>query len=63
MKQNTYKTFRRYIRRTYKNKLCAISLFIIGLVPMYIINDATVMVLMLIFGVPLFFAKRNYILD
>lgn len=61
MKQNTYKEIKRYFRRTYKNKLCAIAMIIIGIIATNIDNDATVLVFTLLFGLPLFFAKRNHI--
>lgn len=61
MKQNTYKTFKRYFRRTYKNKLCALAMIILGIIATSIDRDATVLVLTLLFGLPLFFAKQNHI--
>ena len=61
MKQNTYKTFKRYIRRTWKNKLWSIGIVGLGVFTMTIDNDATVLVFALILGIPTFFAKRNHI--
>ena len=61
MKQNTYEVIKRYFRRTYKNKLCALALIIIGVIATNIDNDATVLAFTLLIGLPLFFAKRNHI--
>ena len=54
--------FKKYIRRTYKNKLCALALIILGLIFTSVSNDITVLVFLSILGVPLFFAKKNYIM-
>lgn len=55
------KAIKKNLRRTYKNKLCAIALIIIGFLPIYIENDATVLVVSLMIGIPLFFSKQNHI--
>lgn len=55
------KAIKKNIRRTYKNKLCALALIILGIIATSIDRDATVLVLTLLFGLPLFFAKQNYI--
>ena len=57
------KKFRRYIRRTYKNKLCAIALFIIGVVPVFIENDGTLMIITSCISIPLFFSRKNHIIN
>ena len=62
MKQSTYQKFKRYIRRTYKNKICALALIIVGMGPIYLENDATFMVVALLFGIPLFFSKENHVM-
>lgn len=54
--------FVKYIRRTLKNKVVALALIIIGLILRDITGEATALVLMLMFGIPLFLAKRNYII-
>lgn len=46
-----------------KNKLAAIALVGVGIVPMLIDGDATVLVLMLIIGVPMFFAKESWMYE
>lgn len=45
----------------YKNKLVAIALIAIGLLAMFLVRDATFLVFAMIIGIPLFFAKKNYI--
>ena len=50
-----------YLKRTWKNKVMALLLLLISLVPIRLENDATMLSLMIIVIVPLFFAKRNYI--
>lgn len=44
-----------------KNKLYSIGLILIGIVPILIEGDATALVFFLMIGVPLFFAKENWI--
>lgn len=45
-----------------KNKLYALVLILIGLVPILIERDGTFFIFALIFGLPLFFAKENWIM-
>ena len=47
--------------KTLKNKLVAVGLIIIGLIVLAASKDATILLLSVLFGVPLFVAKRNYI--
>jgi hypothetical protein len=47
--------------KTTQNKIHALILILIGLVPIWLDNDATAFVFLLIFAVPLFFAKENWI--
>ena len=51
----------RYFERTYKNKLCAIALFIAGWASIKIANDATFFIYLLIFALPLFFTHEEWI--
>lgn len=44
-----------------KNKILALLLLGVALVPTLIIKDATFLVLMSLVAVPLFFSKRNWI--
>lgn len=50
-----------YWRRTWKNKVCALALLAIGTVPVIIDQDATALVLMACFTVPMFFSRENWI--
>lgn len=52
-------TFVKMMKRTYKNKLAAMSLLGLGAVPVIMFNDGTFMLVAIIFGVPLFFSKHN----
>lgn len=54
--------FKRYMRRTYKNKLCAIVLLMAGMVPVWLDRDGTALLLMLVIAIPLFFSKKNYMI-
>lgn len=47
------------MKKTIKNKLMALALIGVGIVPIFIDGDATVLVLSLIIGVPMFFAKED----
>ena len=51
----------RYIHRTYKNKLVALALFIIGMLSMTVDNDGTAFIFTLFLAIPLFFARTNWI--
>ena len=48
------------IIRTYKNKLWALALLVIGFITMKVSNDSTVMILLAVFSATLFFSKENY---
>jgi hypothetical protein len=45
---------------TLRNKICALIMVGCGLVPVFLEHDGTVFILTLIFGIPLFFAKENW---
>lgn len=45
-----------------KNKLYSIGLILIGIVPVLIEGDATALIFFLMIGIPLFFAKENWII-
>lgn len=53
--------FRRYLRRTYKNKLCAIILFGIGIASTFIDGNITFLVFASLLALALFFAKEDWI--
>ena len=48
-------------RELIRNKLYSVGLILIGIVPILIEKDATALVFFLMIGVPLFFAKENWI--
>ena len=49
------------VRRTILNKFLAIMLIMLGMIGTTIGNDSTFLVFTLMFGIPLFFSKRNWI--
>ena len=49
-------------RELLKNKLYALVLILIGLVPILIERDGTFFIFALMIGLPLFFAKENWIM-
>ena len=51
----------RYIHRTYKNKLCAIGLFILGTLSVFIDYDPTFLIFTMMVGLPLFFTRRKVV--
>lgn len=53
--------FIKMMKRTYKNKLAALGLLGLGAVPVVMFNDGTFMLVAIIFGVPLFFSKHNFV--
>lgn len=61
MKKNCIRRFVRYMRRTYKNKIIASLLLSIGWISTLIDNDGTFLLMVAMFAIPLFFAKRNWI--
>lgn len=52
---------KRYFKRTYENKLVALALIALGFMSISFERDATFLVMTLIFGIPLFFDKKNWI--
>lgn len=54
--------FVEYIITTWVNKLTAIILIAASSVPMLLDGDGTAFVFMLIFAIPLFFSKRNWMM-
>lgn len=56
-------SFGSYIRRTYKNKLCAVTLFVFGLFASCVIKEASALLYISIISIPLFFSKENWIVD
>lgn len=59
MKRNKLKE---YWKETIKNKIIAVLLVLLTLPILLIEKDGTCTLFMLVIGIPLFFAKKNYIL-
>lgn len=55
------KRFARYIYRTYKNKLCALVLLILGVLTTKIDGEGTVLLFLSMIALPLFFSDENWI--
>lgn len=55
------KKFKRYIRRTSRNKICSGILFATGMASRYIDGDVTFFVFATLLSIALFFAKENWI--
>lgn len=55
------KRFARYIYRTYKNKLCALALIILGVLTTNIEGEGTVLLFLSMIALPLFFSDENWI--
>ena len=49
------------MRKTLLNKLTALTMLLIGFLMIKLDNDATILIFMLMFAIPLFFAKDNVI--
>ena len=56
------KTFVRHMFKTFKNKIFAIALMILGYASTLVDGDATFFVATILFGIPLIFAKENWII-
>lgn len=52
---------KRYLRRTYKNKIVTIMLLSLGIFSTYGTTDRTFLVFTVLMGLPLFLVKENYI--
>lgn len=59
-KQKARKNFVKYISRTWKNKLIAIAMICAGMAGVIIEKDATALVFMMFFAVPMFFSSRDW---
>lgn len=49
------------MKDTIKNKLSALTLIAVGVVPVMLYEDATALVFFGVIAIPLFFAKENWI--
>lgn len=47
------------MKKTIKNKIAALGMIMVGLVPALLDGDATVLVFAGLFAIPLFFAKED----
>ena len=59
-KMKARQNFINYLRRTWKNKLGAIFMIICGMLGVVVEKDATALVFLLMFAVPMFFSKRSW---
>lgn len=51
-----------YVRETWKNKIAALLLILIGYATLKVSNDGTGLLFILLMAIPLFFSKRNCIM-
>ena len=58
-KTGWFRRFIRHLRKTYRNKLTAIAMFLFGLLPMIVVKEGTIMLLMLPLSIMLWFAKED----
>ncbi len=49
----------KYLRRTWKNKVIALAMALVGYWSIGIENDATAFVFVMLIAIPLFFARTN----
>lgn len=47
--------------KTLKNKIVAVTMILAGCIPVWLDNDATVLVMFGCIAVPLFFAKKQWV--
>lgn len=59
-RQKAIKNFVKYMRRTWKNKLIAITAISAGMLGVVLEKDATALVFMMFFAVPMFFSSRDW---
>ena len=62
-KEGLLKRFVRFLLRRdlLANKFVALSIIFLGYVSVLVLNEATAFAFMLMIGLPLFFAKENYV--
>lgn len=54
------KAFVKYILRTYKNKLAALVMIVAGILVTALTDDATFLIFVTTFGIPLFITKEDW---
>lgn len=59
--RKTMLRFIRYLRRTYRNKIVALVLILLGVLSTMVDGDATALVFMSLIAVPVFFMNKNCI--
>lgn len=60
MSKKDAKRIKRYFHRTWRNKLWAMILLLIGYMFLHIDNDSTLLVCFTLIAVPLFFARTDW---
>lgn len=53
------RAFIEYMRKTWKNKIYAIGLVLLSMVPIYLEGEGTAFILAMFMAVPMFFSKRT----
>lgn len=59
-RQKAIRKFFNYMTTTWKNKLGAIFMFICGMLGVWVLNDATALVILMLFAVPMFFSSKDW---
>ena len=52
---------KQYLKRTWKNKLVALGLLVVSMIPIWLDRDATILAMMLVVIVPLFLTTHDYV--
>ena len=61
-KERTATKFADYMRKTWKNKISAIALLLGGMIPVLIDGDGTALLFFSCIAIPMFFAKKNWMM-
>ena len=61
-KERTATKFAGYMRKTWKNKISAIVLLLGGMIPVLIDGDGTALLFFSCIAIPMFFAKKNWMM-
>lgn len=59
-RQKARENFVNYICKTWRNKLGAMFLIATGLLGVVVVKDATALMFMMCFAIPMFFSRRNW---
>lgn len=60
-RRNNMRRFVRYFQRTLKQKLYALTMIAIGIVPVWLDGDATALVFVLFFAVPMLISSKRWV--